>query len=79
MHVQNLVEFQHFFFISKVLSGNKINNQGPSLRCVFANNCCNNSKQDQVNVNASAKFAHIPSIPSQDREPKRSFDDNWVP
>ena len=39
----------------------------------------NNPGQDLVNVNASAKFAQIPSIPSPDIERKRNSGDNREP
>ena len=36
----------------------------------------NNPNLDQVKVNAYTKFDQIPSIPSQDIEWKRNFDNN---
>ena len=36
----------------------------------------NNPTLDLVNVNASAIFGLIPSIPSQDIEPKQNSDNN---
>ena len=39
----------------------------------------NNPRLDLVNVNAYAKFAQIPSIPSPDIERKRNSDDNRGP
>ena len=35
---------------------------------------CNNLKLEQVNINASAKFGLMPSVPSQDIERKQNSD-----
>ena len=65
-------------FILKLLSRNEIltsikgHNSIINLRKLVYNN----PNPDLVNINAYAKFGHIPSIHSQDIERKRNYDKN---
>ena len=78
MHMQNLIKFHKF--VKKMLSGNEIlTTKGHNHVINFQKLTHNNSKLDQVNVNAYAKFNQIPSICSEDTEHKQNFDKKKEP
>ena len=70
MHVQSWVKIH--FFILKILSGNKILTSFKGRNSMdWRKWTLNNSKLDDVNINACAKFGQNPFIRTQDIERKQ--------